>query len=479
MMNFIMTPADCGLATYRCYGKFATCHKGQRRLCKQNAGRFPIILTSDLRRLCELQPWLSSVLSRTGNRLNRGLILRGTNKVCVRVRRSPIIRSGSTLGAFFATKTGIAGSPSPCPSNSRRLCTDMIAQTDTTTRAPTNSYDQLVACHSYKIEQFVRLLLCSCILSITICSTSIAAESAWQDEVSDTDLRAAIYSSTVKPVLAERCFACHGALKQEAGLRVDTVAAMVDAGVLSLGDAEGSELFERVTSSDEFYRMPPEGHALKDDELNAMRQWIDDGAVAPRDEQPEPDPTAHWSFLSPTKVDLGDGPDGQSLLELGPADRFRSTASSNAESTSASEPRHPIDALLEMTRQERGVAAIAEASREQSLRRLYLDLIGLPPQPAQVDRYLDDSRNDAWERVVDELLASPRYGERWGRHWMDVWRYSDGYGLGEQLRHSQKHLWHWRDWIVESLNDDVGYDRMLELMLAADEIKPTDREIKL
>ena len=102
------------------------------------------------------------------------------------------------------------------------------------------------------------------------------------------------------------------------------------------------------------------------------------------------------------------------------------------------------------------------------MRRLYLDLIGLPPTRAQ----LEDTR--PWEVIVDELLKSPHHGERWARHWMDIWRYTDWYGLGAQLRNSQKHIWHWRDWIVESLNADKGYDRMIHEMLAADELAPTD-----
>jgi hypothetical protein len=100
----------------------------------------------------------------------------------------------------------------------------------------------------------------------------------------------------------------------------------------------------------------------------------------------------------------------------------------------------------------------------------------MPPTREELHAFLADERSDAYERVVDRLLESPHYGERWGRHWMDVWRYSDWYGLGEQLRNSQKHIWHWRDWIVESLNADQGYDRMVLEMLAGDEIAPTDRD---
>ena len=110
------------------------------------------------------------------------------------------------------------------------------------------------------------------------------------------------------------------------------------------------------------------------------------------------------------------------------------------------------------------------------MRRVYFDLIGLPPTPEELHAFLNDDSPNAYENVVDRLLASPRYGERWGRHWMDVWRYSDwaGWEGGGQIRDSQPHIWRWRDWIIESLNEDKGYDRMLKEMLAADEIAPDD-----
>jgi len=102
--------------------------------------------------------------------------------------------------------------------------------------------------------------------------------------------------------------------------------------------------------------------------------------------------------------------------------------------------------------------------------------VGLPPTPDEVAAFLADSSPDAYEKVVNRLLASPRYGERWGRHWMDVWRYSDWDGYGNEIRNSQAHIWHWRDWIIESLNADKGYDRMVLEMLAADELAPTDAD---
>ena len=136
--------------------------------------------------------------------------------------------------------------------------------------------------------------------------------------------------------------------------------------------------------------------------------------------------------------------------------------------------RNPIDLFIAAEHESRGLTPRPEASRPVLLRRLYLDLTGLPPEPDELHAFLADESADAYEQVVDRLLASPRYGERWGRHWMDVWRYSDWAGWGKQVRDSQPHIWHWRDWIVESLNRDQPYDRMIVAMLAADEASPDD-----
>jgi hypothetical protein len=136
--------------------------------------------------------------------------------------------------------------------------------------------------------------------------------------------------------------------------------------------------------------------------------------------------------------------------------------------------RNPIDAFIAAEQAARGPTPRPEASRPVLLRRVTLDLTGLPPTPEELHAFLDDDSPDAYEKVVDRLLASPAYGERWGRHWMDVWRYSDWAGWGKQVRDSQPFIWHWRDWIVESLNRDTPYDRMVVAMLAADEESPDD-----
>ena len=182
----------------------------------------------------------------------------------------------------------------------------------------------------------------------------------------------------------------------------------------------------------------------------AIRRWIESGAPLPEGERPERDPKDHWAFQGPR----ASGISAEALERAG----------------------HPIDAFLREKQAERGLVVQKLAPPEIQLRRVYLDLVGLPPTRSERNRFLSDPSPDAYERLVDRLLASPQYAERWGRHWMDIWRYTDWYGLGAQLRFSQKHIWHWRDWILESLNTDRGYDQMIREMLAGDELAPTDPE---
>jgi hypothetical protein len=140
--------------------------------------------------------------------------------------------------------------------------------------------------------------------------------------------------------------------------------------------------------------------------------------------------------------------------------------------------RNPIDFFIAAEQEAHGLKPRPEANKAALLRRVYFDLIGLPPTPEELHVFLNDNSSDAYEKVVDKLLASPQYGERWGRHWMDVWRYSDwaGWTGGNQIRDSQPHIWRWRDWIIEALNADKGYDQMILEMLAADELYPEDEK---
>ena len=266
------------------------------------------------------------------------------------------------------------------------------------------------------------------------------------------------YSRQIKPVLIERCVACHGALKQEGGLRLDTAALAIKGGesgaAIIPGDASASPLLARVTDTDESSRMPPEGESLKPDQIAALKNWIAQSALAPADEQPQRDPRNHWAFQIPTRV-----------------------AVPQIENPSAEQVRwqhNPIDGFIASEHRKRGLMAQPEADKRVWLRRVSIDLTGLLPTSEELNAFLADASPDAHDKVVTRLLDSPQYGQRWGRHWMDIWRYSDWWGLGAEVRNSQKHIWHWRDWIVESVNADKGYDQMLSEMLAADELYPND-----
>lgn len=260
------------------------------------------------------------------------------------------------------------------------------------------------------------------------------------------------YAREVKPLFAKRCVACHGVLKAKAGLRLDTAARIKQGGdggpAVVAGMSAESLLIEAVTGADG-WRMPPEGEPLSAQEITALKAWIDQGAESPTAEAEPEDPRRHWSFQRPTRPEVP-------TVEGIPL------------------KSNPIDAFLAAQQKERGVVPGPLADKETLIRRASLDLTGLAPTAAELRTYLEDPSADAYEKVVDRLLASPRYGERWGRHWMDVWRYSDWDGYNAEIRESQPHIWRWRDWIVESLNKDKGYDRMLVEMIAADEAVPDD-----
>ena len=255
--------------------------------------------------------------------------------------------------------------------------------------------------------------------------------------------------SRVKTILRVHCYRCHGVRKQEAGLRLDTAAAALkgseDGAVIVAGQPAGSRLLQRVSDQDADTRMPPEGARLSDGEIKLISEWIQAGAHHPDNEAPEEDPSSHWAFLAPQRPPIP-ALDGQAM------------------------GRNPIDAFLAKQYQQHGLEQARAAPAAVLLRRATLDLTGLPPTPDEIATFLADSKPDRWNRTIDRLLQNPRYGERWGRHWMDVWRYSDWYGYQKQLRNSSRHIWRWRDWIVESLNANSPYDVMVRQMLAADEL---------
>ncbi len=260
------------------------------------------------------------------------------------------------------------------------------------------------------------------------------------------------YLREIKPILTRRCVACHGVLQQKSGLRVDTASGLKAGGLsgpaVELGKPDESYLIEMLTG-EAGVRMPPEGEPLSETEIGAFREWIAAGAVAPADEPGQEDPRSHWAFRPPSKTPLPRVADSGWV-------------------------RNAVDSWIAAARDGRGLSPVGEADRATLLRRVSLDLTGLAPGVEEIRAFEGDERPDGYERVVDRLLTSPAYGERWGRHWLDVWRYSDWDGFGQEIRESQPHIWRWRDWVVESLNAGMAYDRMVSAMIAGDEIAPDD-----
>ena len=273
---------------------------------------------------------------------------------------------------------------------------------------------------------------------------------AWNCKASES-----VYVSRIRPLFQERCYACHGSLKQESDLRLDSgnlIRKGSRNGPIALANSpDTSELLQRITSEDIDHRMPPVGKPLTDEQIGWIRDWVAAGSPSPANEEPEADPHIHWSFRQPR----------QSPLPV------------------ISQPGwayNAVDQFIYARYDQQKLKPAVDAHPAVLLRRVYLDLIGLPPSAEQLQAFLADPSQEHYVRVVERLLASPLYGERWGRHWMDVWRYSDWYGRRnvDDVRNSAPQIWRWRDWIIDSLNGDKSYARMVQEMLAADELAASD-----
>lgn len=264
------------------------------------------------------------------------------------------------------------------------------------------------------------------------------------------------FETHVRPLLVARCVGCHGPLKQEAGLRLDSGSAVQVGGdsgpVLVAGNSRESLLIQAIERSSGL-EMPPD-RPLEPAEIEAFRIWIDQGAYWPvgLDGRDRSLSDQHWAFQSvePPQVPL----------------------ESNAERDGGSEAIRPIDRFVAQAQQARGLSPLGEADRATLLRRMSFDLTGLPPSFDEVERFMNDSRPDAYERQLDRTLASARFGEHWARHWLDVARYADnkGYVFFEQKEYPW--AWTYRDWVRQSLDADWSYDRFLIDQLAADLVAP-------
>ena len=255
------------------------------------------------------------------------------------------------------------------------------------------------------------------------------------------------YLRDVKPILQQHCYDCHGPDQPQAGLRVDAAALAIAGGdsgaAIVPGDTDASKLLAAVEgTSDEISQMPLDSDPLSAAEINVLRRWIAAGAPHPDDEpQAEAVVTSdHWAFQPMTRPPV---PAVNDLARL----------------------QNEIDAFIAARLDAEGITPSAEADRETLLRRLYLDLLGVLPTPAERAAFLADETPGAYERLVDELLASPRYGERHARHWLDAARYADSNGFTIDGARS---MWPYRDWVIAALNSDLAFDQFTVEQLAGD-----------
>ena len=242
----------------------------------------------------------------------------------------------------------------------------------------------------------------------------------------------------VKPLLARRCFSCHGPNQHEGGLRLDKPEAAIaelDSGLHAIvpGNVNESALIARVAAVDETERMPPEGKPLTSQEIETLRQWIAAGAKWEK----------HWAFVPPQR-------------QTPPEVKNKAWV------------ENPIDAFVLARLEQAGLEPAPPADKRTLARRAYFGVTGLPPPNEQLPSFLDDAAPDAWPRLVDSLLASPHFGEKWARHWLDLVRFAETNSF--ERDGLKPNAWRYRDYVIRSLNDDKPYDRFVREQLAGDEL---------
>jgi hypothetical protein len=270
----------------------------------------------------------------------------------------------------------------------------------------------------------------------------------------------AFFEAKIRPVLVESCLKCHGETKANGKLRLDSKAAVLKGGfsgpALVPGKAKDSLLIKAIRHEDPDLKMPTKGRKLSDAIIADFEKWINLGAIDPRTgKEPAVVSTidwkaarAFWSMQPPKQADL-------------PSVHNISWA------------KTPIDRFILAKLEAEKLQLVRPASKRELIRRATFDLIGLPPTPDEVEAFLKDDAPNAFEKVLDRLLASPHYGERWGRYWLDVARYA------EDQAHTfavvpNTNAWRYRDWVIDALNEDMPYDRFVKLQIAADQIEKDD-----
>ena len=272
------------------------------------------------------------------------------------------------------------------------------------------------------------------------------------------------FARDVKPILEASCVKCHGAKKQQGNIRLDRrdgALAPGDSGRAAVvpGRAAESEILRRIEATDAAERMPLDGDPLPQEQRRILQEWIAGGASWPEEAsvasgtrsemQVTEDDRRHWSYRPLRAVD-----------PPSPADAVWC--------------RTPIDRFVRAAQEAMGLRPNPPADRRTLIRRVYFDLIGLPPAPEEIEAFVADPSPGAYEELVDRLLASPHHGERWGRHWLDVARYADSNGM--EGDHDRPHAYHYRDFVIRALNRDLSYATFVRWQLAGDEYAPDDPE---
>jgi mono/diheme cytochrome c family protein len=270
------------------------------------------------------------------------------------------------------------------------------------------------------------------------------------------------FETKVRPVLVANCFECHADKKQRGDLRLDSLAAMLEGGeqgaAIVPGHPEKSLLVRAINQGGKL-KMPPKNKKLTRDEIDAVTQWIAMGAPWPGSDKATPTrkgefqisdkDRAHWAYQSVKRPTL-------------PAVKNEAWV------------RNPIDAFILAKLEAKGLAPAPPASKQEIARRLYYDLTGLPPTPKDIEVFVNDAASDAYEKLVDKLLASPHYGEKWARHWLDLVRYAETNSY--ERDNPKPHIWRYRDYVIRAFNEDKPFDRFLREQLAGDEIYPGDSD---
>ena len=273
----------------------------------------------------------------------------------------------------------------------------------------------------------------------------------------------AAFTNDIRPIMERSCWDCHGERMRRSGLDLRTREAALRGGSLGAaivpGRAEESLLYRMVAGLEEPI-MPRDGDPLTVAEVAAVRAWIDEGA--------------HWDDGPTAFVDNPSDVLAESELPPGAKDYWAFKLPVQGPVPVFADFEHPIDRFLEQTRRANGVTAAPRADRSTLLRRAHLDLTGLPPTQEQTAAFLADPDPGAWERLIDRLLDSPHYGERWGRHWLDVARYADSDGFEQDV--DRPNAWRYRDYVIDAFNQDKPFDEFIIEQVAGDELDETTHE---